>query len=542
MLRRACFLFVAAIFVYGGAGCATSRRENLEKVARDWCETIRASQVMPVYPPHEDLQVGDVFLVQATMSQEEEDWKDRGYLPLPRQVTRLHQLDFDTFYQPAYWEGTYQPGDTGHERPVPGVVERDPKTGRFTNVRAPRAAFPSYHVEVDLGAGLTAALPIKGFMVGLGMLHAESGTASVLLSDAYTYGLPEEEILGRLAEWAENNQPALAQIYEAQAKEERWNWTTLRCEPERAYLRVITRVFLVSKIDVSITADRAGALGVDVKPVVGIGGKPAASVPQKAVAAEDGPAGAPDAPGNGNGEEAAAEEGEEAPAPADTTSGAGADSGPKPVVLLKLKPGETAENYQAMADAFAEALHAQGVGASFRFAYATGRTVGMEETFDRPIVIGYHGFDVPIIADGKLGMARATYQRIENKQEVDPTAKEAPEWFKPAHRKLYTQVQAFRKKWVNLQDLPRQVAAIATLAEAFIHSIDNHEFKVNEDEQKKRFNDVLKWSEDLLAKPTVPEEAAQSLLERFLTRVRHLAGSDSATEEQAARLLRETDF
>ena len=46
------------------------RDQQLARVARDWCLTIRASQVLPVYPLTEDLQVGDVFLVSTPLSQE----------------------------------------------------------------------------------------------------------------------------------------------------------------------------------------------------------------------------------------------------------------------------------------------------------------------------------------------------------------------------------------------------------------------------------------------------------------------------------------
>ena len=39
-----------------------NKQRALERVARDWCLTIRASQIIPVYPLDEDIQVGDVFV------------------------------------------------------------------------------------------------------------------------------------------------------------------------------------------------------------------------------------------------------------------------------------------------------------------------------------------------------------------------------------------------------------------------------------------------------------------------------------------------
>jgi len=56
-------------------GCANKERQ-LEQVAKDWCLTIRASQVIPVYPMTEDLQPGDVFLVQRTVDEQVGDLEE----------------------------------------------------------------------------------------------------------------------------------------------------------------------------------------------------------------------------------------------------------------------------------------------------------------------------------------------------------------------------------------------------------------------------------------------------------------------------------
>ena len=52
-----------AVLAWLGAGCASSESQ-VQKAARDWCMTIRGSQVVPVYPLTEDIQPGDIFLVQ----------------------------------------------------------------------------------------------------------------------------------------------------------------------------------------------------------------------------------------------------------------------------------------------------------------------------------------------------------------------------------------------------------------------------------------------------------------------------------------------
>ena len=54
--------------------------------------------MIPVYPLTEDLQAGDVFLVQTPVQRQEEVYKESGFLPLDQMVTRLHSLDFAFWY------------------------------------------------------------------------------------------------------------------------------------------------------------------------------------------------------------------------------------------------------------------------------------------------------------------------------------------------------------------------------------------------------------------------------------------------------------
>jgi hypothetical protein len=61
-------------------------------VAKDWCLNIRASQVIPVYPLSEDVEVGDVYLVRTRLEEQVKVYEDEGFLPLENLVTRLPGL------------------------------------------------------------------------------------------------------------------------------------------------------------------------------------------------------------------------------------------------------------------------------------------------------------------------------------------------------------------------------------------------------------------------------------------------------------------
>src|SRR5260370_25526629 len=71
-------------------GCCTGKQTQLEKAAKDWCATIRASQVIPVYPLTEDIQPGDIFLVQVPVDKQQRVFEQKGYLPLDNHLDRLN--------------------------------------------------------------------------------------------------------------------------------------------------------------------------------------------------------------------------------------------------------------------------------------------------------------------------------------------------------------------------------------------------------------------------------------------------------------------
>src|SRR3954447_22457236 len=92
----------AAACVYMCAGCGMDRKTQLQQTARDWCLTITASQVMPVYPLTEDVQPGDVFLVPMSVEEQRQHFDDTGFLPLDQLVTRLTPDGYADFYRDMF--------------------------------------------------------------------------------------------------------------------------------------------------------------------------------------------------------------------------------------------------------------------------------------------------------------------------------------------------------------------------------------------------------------------------------------------------------
>jgi hypothetical protein len=433
-------------------GCtAYLRRKELEAVAKDWSMSIRASQVIPVYPLTEDVQPGDVFLVQTPVQSQADLYSERGFLPLDQLVTRLSEMRFREFYKDAYWLGDYattphtrprprieaepdaaaqgespaakKPTPGRPESPVPGAdaapgtptaasnagrqtAERSRGT-RFPDAEVPRVAFPSYDFIVESGAGAKVAVPVQGVPVGLALMGTSSATGSITLSDAFTYGTDGETLLRRLNEWA---------VWDVRQELGR----IARSTKTPLYLRVVSRVYLVGAVVVSLQNQAARSAGVD------------------AGAAQN-------------------------------------------VPLVDLRNSQTdelktvASSYREALSALSSALNAGLPGGSIRLASATRGSVILHEDFDRPLVLGYLGFDVPVRADGSLGPPVATKDVLEGRDivpDLGPSGSELRSLSLSHLRVTYSLLRELQAEGSNTSvkaraaDLVTKLDALATVAPA----------------------------------------------------------------------------
>lgn len=335
----------------GGSGCATDlRRRELQNVAKDWCESIRASQVMPVYPLTEDLRPGDVFLVRASQADQDRVWRERGFLPLDDFRTRLKVADFTSMYFDGYWDDTF--GGVAHKRPVlqePGKLpDGTIPTDRAYSmvVEAPRVAFPSYSFEATTSKGLSLAVPVHGVPVGLNYLGSDRAAGTITIADAYTYAAHPGELHSALLAW----------VSQGGVRNELRHAAEMVGRP--VFLRVVTRVFLTGAISVSLTASKTDGAGLR----AGAGQDISLVTSQGTV--------------NQNYEALLAELGRQA-------------SKPSAIVDGKSLPG-----------------------ASVKFSAASSRGVSLTEAFDTPLVIGYLAFDVAVDLQGRISPPIPTFQRV----------------------------------------------------------------------------------------------------------------------------------
>ncbi|HEX7952915.1 MAG TPA: hypothetical protein VF523_07605, partial [Burkholderiales bacterium] len=347
MTSRIGFLLLLAGLL---SGCATQKMsgEQLARVAKDWSLSIRASQVIPVYPLTEDLQPGDVFLVQTPIEEQVKVYLDKGFLPLENMVTRLSPSGYARFYRG--WPHVAD-GDKAPPRPwqFPGDDSAKPD---FSG--APLAAFPTYNFSVSRSGGLNVAIPVQGMPLGLNLLDSASANGTITLKDAFTYALPARTMYDAIQQWCRDNTDYLSQ-YEPTGP-----GADGKGAPRKFYLRVINRVYLVKTVDVSLFSNHGfgagGSAGVP-QPLqlLNIAGATEAAKQFAAV--------------NEILSKASSSAAKDAPAPTST----GADAAPAPIA----------------------------VGGSVKLAMATSRSVSLVETFERPLVIGYLASDFAIDAGGK---------------------------------------------------------------------------------------------------------------------------------------------
>mgnify|MGYP001572376412 CR=1 FL=1 len=96
----------------------------------------------------------------------------------------------------------------------------------------------------------------------------------------------------------------------------------------------------------------------------------------------------------------------------EATSAEAAAGADRTLKLMEIKDKDTADNYSKAITAINSLLKDQFPGVKTKIATASHRSVTLNEDFDRPLVIGYVGFDMPILEGGRLGAPISTLAQL----------------------------------------------------------------------------------------------------------------------------------
>jgi hypothetical protein len=222
--RHAALILLCSAVTAGLTGCAHKQVFKHGQVYRDWNDRLSEMGVLPVFPPREDIVVGDIYLLPMHPGAN----SLAGYVGgLGMAGIRLGYLDgiydwagdevvtdqstnlaLERFYRsrPTFpttptegvVTGTTNPGPPRISVPkVPSGAadQRDNVFAGRTPVRLKQVAFPEFTVTTTSQVGLSALVPIEGFLVGAGLNSSKVQSVSVKVSQAESYGLPSDWLL-----------------------------------------------------------------------------------------------------------------------------------------------------------------------------------------------------------------------------------------------------------------------------------------------------------------------------------------------------------
>lgn len=372
-------------------------QKSLETVAKDWSMTVRASQVMPLYPLEEDVRPGDIYLVDKSLNSEVKAWNQKGFLPLNNRFDRMQipQEVFDDFYS--------------H-----GLAKDNPVS--FS--RPPTAAFPSYTFEVDKRGALGLAVPLSSVPVAISASGAQRATGSVVFTGASTQGLPDLVMQKQIDQWQLKRKAQLSKRAQYVGRP--------------LILRLITRTFSIQGATVSLVFSSTKGASLQA-------GSTSAPSPDIST-------GTPDNQDNlseeyeslideMNEKIALEKSSEDDDSSQEDTEG---DNGDSDIVSLKaelatlkrlknredLKSRKRKVDRQASEDRFGGYLRP---GGSIKVVGRTERGVTMSEEFDEPLVLGYWATEYFVTEQGSLIPLGSVMDLIDNPAEYQRLLKLAKE-------------------------------------------------------------------------------------------------------------------
>jgi hypothetical protein len=324
-------LLAFLVLSYDAGACINKKERQLKRIARDWCQLITASQIIPLYPLTQDIQPGDVMLVTTAIENQREDFENNGYLKLDQLLYRMHPSieDYRSFYN-----GRYNYSSIG--------ANSSADINNYQSIswdNLPLAFFPSYNFKVKTTIDAGLVLPVKGVPLAMSLSDTKEADGQLSIHKAHTYGIDSKLLYDSLVTWASDNRWFL-QSYEPRVRKGIFGKHT-----DTTFLRVVSRVYAIDSLNVSLKSKSNS--------------KPNLNNDKNSTAANN--------------------------------KGFSSD--------LMNKVSEISPRVSIIAE--------------------SERNVFMTESFPEPIIVGYIGFDVPILKDGFLGVPISTLNQLKDEPRIE---------------------------------------------------------------------------------------------------------------------------
>jgi hypothetical protein len=134
----------------------------------------------------------------------------------------------------------------------------------------------------------------------------------------------------------------------------------------------------------------------------------------------------------------------------DSTSGEARGGANKPVELPGLTAGASEKNYNETLAALNKVVSDELPGGKVKFAAATNRSITLSETFSRPLVIGYVGFDLPILEGGRLGPPISTLAQLSAERTIPSQSTPSSTYRLATYAHLYKTLKEIKESEAEL--------------------------------------------------------------------------------------------
>lgn len=379
-------------------------------VAREWTRNMRELGIYPVFPPREDVQVGDVYLMPAFEESCRDKAVESGPLPLSLLLTTLSGAvnSADTFYA-ARISFPKEPAGSASGAQASG----SPNAAFASQDRRLRVVgFPSFLSVTVSSANLGAYLTASGLPASAGLAMDKSSTASVSVSVAESYAVPLATLLPQLFAPTDGSPPQsikpelFGQLPISHFSVDHRS-PVCAVKRDQVELLVINEVFYTRNIDVAVSnSSNAGFLLDYVKPGSKGSGDPNAGADSGSTS-DSASDGSQPASGSGqiaSGQVAAPDQGSK---PDSTANGVKAEMANKSAQ----ESAKAADAARAGIAVRAQTLSKRHKvpGATLDISQSSRGDVALSTRFDRPVAIGYKGVSYCVNTDLKIcGVASTT--------------------------------------------------------------------------------------------------------------------------------------
>jgi hypothetical protein len=334
------------------AACATPTSPG--EVARNWSCRLREMQIHPIFPPREDVQVGDVYWFEQIAATDAAGYCKGAteFMPIPPYVAYLNltrQVDSHYGSRPhlprtSTAEGTVTITATGITVTPPSAPsgsaegERSPFSNG-SNARTRIVGFPDFMTVHVSKFALGAIVPIEGVLAPIGIARENVRDATLSIPVAESYSVPASVVGSALTTKEQREALCAAASFAA---------------PEGAgQYQIVNEVYYTRAIDVNIHASTALSVSVDRSRA----GATSSSVPSG------------------------------------TTTG---------IVTESTTTGSVTHTITKVSDGMLHMLQARNSVPGVSVAYEQGDelSVKMRRLFDRPVAIGFRAVGVKVTGQG----------------------------------------------------------------------------------------------------------------------------------------------